>query len=90
MLLYVTLLTPQCLQLLTCLTADWGRAPNFLLVDYYNNGSGSVFEVAARYNKVTYNRPCCGTNQAISEASSMVRSLAALIMGIGSVICIVW
>ncbi|KAJ9165420.1 PLC-like phosphodiesterase [Coniochaeta hoffmannii] len=40
----------------------WGRPPNFLNVDYYNFGSpnGSVFEVAARMNNVTYNRPCCG------------------------------
>jgi hypothetical protein len=46
----------------TC-TSDWGRPPNFLLVDFYNEGStnGSVFEVAARANNVTYNRECCGT-----------------------------
>ncbi|TQV93943.1 hypothetical protein V2A60_003903 [Cordyceps javanica] len=44
--------------------ADWGRAPNFLNVDYYNYGSnevnGSVFLAAARLNNVTYNRTCCG------------------------------
>lgn len=41
---------------------DWGRPPNFLDVDYYNYGNfpGSVFEVAAMMNNVTYNRPCCG------------------------------
>ncbi|KAM4063910.1 hypothetical protein HRG_007001 [Hirsutella rhossiliensis] len=41
---------------------DWGRTPNFLHVDYYNYGQppGSVFEVAARANNVTYNRTCCG------------------------------
>ena len=39
---------------------DWGYAPKFLNVDYYNVGNGSVFEVAAKYNNVTYNRPCCG------------------------------
>lgn len=41
----------------------WDRPPNFLLVDYYNFGSpknGSVFEVAARANNVTYDRECCG------------------------------
>ncbi|CBX91966.1 hypothetical protein IAQ61_000173 [Plenodomus lingam] len=45
----------------TC-TAMWNRPPNFLLVDFYNQGSvnGSVFEVAARANNVTYNRKCCG------------------------------
>jgi hypothetical protein len=40
-----------------------GRAPNVLNVDYYNFGSypGSVFEVAARMNNVTYERrSCCG------------------------------
>jgi len=39
---------------------DWGRAPNRLNVDYYNVGNGTVFEVAAKWNNVTYNRPCCG------------------------------
>ncbi|KAI0164287.1 PLC-like phosphodiesterase [Hypoxylon sp. FL1284] len=44
--------------------SEWGRAPNFLNVDYYNNGGfpGSVFEVAAQMNNVTYDRPCCGVN----------------------------
>ncbi|KAI0202008.1 PLC-like phosphodiesterase [Astrocystis sublimbata] len=42
--------------------AQWGRPPNFLNVDYYNAGGspGSVFEVAAKMNNVTYTRPCCG------------------------------
>jgi hypothetical protein len=41
----------------------WDRAPNFLLVDYYNRGSpeaGSVFHVAAAANGVTYTTDCCG------------------------------
>ncbi|KAI1434322.1 PLC-like phosphodiesterase [Xylaria sp. CBS 124048] len=40
----------------------WGRPPTFLNVDYYNYGGypGSVFEVAAQMNNVTYRRPCCG------------------------------
>lgn len=33
---------------------DWGKPPNFLLVDYYNKGGGSVFEVAAKLNGVKY------------------------------------
>ncbi|KAI1641260.1 PLC-like phosphodiesterase [Biscogniauxia mediterranea] len=43
---------------------NWGRPPNFLNVDYYNYGAypGTVFEVAARMNNVTYNRECCGTS----------------------------
>ncbi|KAI4117576.1 MAG: hypothetical protein LQ345_002230 [Seirophora villosa] len=39
----------------------WSRPPNFLLVDYYNVGAGSVFKVAAELNNVTYDRACCGT-----------------------------
>lgn len=45
-------------------TEMWTRPPNFLLVDYYNIGNfnGSVFQVAADANKVSYNRDsCCGT-----------------------------
>jgi hypothetical protein len=55
--------------LLTIVTEKWERPPNFLIVDFYNQGptSGSVFEAAAQANGVTYNRPCCGTT---------VRSLA--------------
>jgi hypothetical protein len=54
-------------------TAMWGRPPNFLLVDYYNFGNfnGSVFQVAADANNVTYNRnSCCGT-QTISAARKL-------------------
>lgn len=38
------------------------RAPNILNVDYYNFGDppGSVFEVAAQMNNVTYDWDCCG------------------------------
>ena len=45
-------------------TKMWNRPPNFLLVDYYNFGNfnGSVFQVAADANNVTYNRnSCCGS-----------------------------
>lgn len=34
--------------------AQYGRSPNFLLVDFYEYGGGSVFEVAAQLNGVTY------------------------------------
>lgn len=43
----------------------WGRPPNFLLVDYYNYGNfdGSVFQVAANVNNVTYDpKSCCGSD----------------------------
>lgn len=44
-------------------TAMWNRPPTFLLVDFYNIGNfnGSVFQVAADANNVTYDRSsCCG------------------------------
>lgn len=52
------------------LPETWNRRPNFLLVDYYNTGSsnGSVFEVAATMNNVTYTQKCCGT--AVPSAAS--------------------
>ncbi|KAI1420556.1 PLC-like phosphodiesterase [Xylaria sp. FL1777] len=58
---------------------QWGRPPNFLNVDYYNYGGfpGSVFEVAARMNNVTYNRPCCGV-----ATSSSVRGISSREAGI--------
>ncbi|KAF1358818.1 PLC-like phosphodiesterase [Lizonia empirigonia] len=51
-------------------TSDWGRPPNFLLVDFYNEGpiNGSVFEVAARANNVTYTRQCCGKATSLANA----------------------
>ncbi|KAK2760848.1 hypothetical protein FQN54_002087 [Arachnomyces sp. PD_36] len=53
-------------------TEDWNRPPNFLLVDFYNVGSsnGSVFEVAANLNNVTYNGKCCGSESAASTLLS--------------------
>jgi len=51
----------------------WDRAPNFLNVDYYNEGSfnGSVFQVAAEWNNVTYNNAsCCGLMSTTSGAMS--------------------
>jgi len=41
-------------------TEKWDRPPKFLNVDFYNVGNGSVFEVAAKLNNVTYDRKCCG------------------------------
>jgi hypothetical protein len=37
----------------------WNYPPKFLDVDFYNIGGGSVFEVAAAWNGVKYNRSCC-------------------------------
>lgn len=69
-------------------TTRWNRPPTFLLVDYYNIGNfnGSVFQVAADANGVTYNRDrCCGTDGTTSAASRAPRdtrwSVLAVILG---------
>ncbi|OCH96420.1 PLC-like phosphodiesterase [Obba rivulosa] len=41
-------------QVQTC-AAQYDKNPNFMLVDFYEYGGGSVFEVAATANGVTYN-----------------------------------
>lgn len=66
-------------------TADWGRPPKVLNVDYYNYGEypGSVFEVAANMNNVSYNKDlCCGKVSAatgLGQAGSWVAVAAALL-----------
>ncbi|KAI4645898.1 hypothetical protein J4E93_005476 [Alternaria ventricosa] len=64
----------------------WNRPPNWILVDYYNYGNfnGSVFQVAATANNVTYNeQSCCGTES--TSAARMLRSgelfMASLFVG---------
>lgn len=59
--------------------SDWGRPPTILNVDYYNYGGrpGSVFEVAARLNNVTYDWNCCGK---LSGAPGLVRVASWLAM----------
>ena len=58
----------------------WGRPPAWLLVDFYNYGNtnGSVFEVAAQLNNVTY-RPgsCCGQYTGLSGAAGFFGSSRA-------------
>lgn len=52
----------------------WDRPPNYLNVDYYNEGNfnGSVFQVAADWNNVTYNNAsCCGLMSTKSGATQM-------------------
>jgi hypothetical protein len=59
----------------------WGRPPNWLLVDYYNFGNfnGSVFQVAANANNVTYNNAsCCGT-QSTSRANNLPKTSIGLL-----------
>ncbi|KAL2190783.1 PLC-like phosphodiesterase [Thermothelomyces heterothallicus CBS 203.75] len=58
---------------------DWGRAPNVLNVDYYNYGNypGSVFEVAARMNNVSWTRrPCCGPDSSAAARMEVARAVA--------------
>ncbi len=66
---------------LTCL-AQWGRPPNVLNVDYYNYGSppGSVFEVAAQMNNVTYDNVCCGQRTS-GAAVAASRPVSWLVVG---------
>jgi len=54
--------------------SDWGYPPSVLNTDYYNLGSypGSVFEVAAMINNVTYvNGTCCGSVSAAPRVETM-------------------
>ncbi|KAG9239565.1 PLC-like phosphodiesterase [Amylocarpus encephaloides] len=65
-------------------TEQWGAPPKFLNVDYYNVGKGSVFEVAAKYNNVTYNRKCCGlpASAGVRIGGSSLPFVAALVVGL--------
>ena len=67
------------------ITAAWPRPPNFLLVDYYNQGSypGSVFEVAAQLNNVTYHGACCGLVSTAAGSASSPLPLGLLIGMVG-------
>lgn len=63
----------------------WNRAPNFLLVDYYNRGSpsaGSVFQVAARANNVTYTQDCCGNVESSASSTRFSTALAAVAVAV--------
>lgn len=58
----------------------WNRPPNWILVDYYNYGSfnGSVFEVAAIANNVTFrSRTCCGSDS--NNAAGVLSSQGSLV-----------
>ncbi|KAF2642594.1 PLC-like phosphodiesterase [Massarina eburnea CBS 473.64] len=70
-------------------TAMWGRPPNFLLVDYYNFGNfnGSVFQVAATANNVSYQQgSCCGgtgtTGAAIRTECSRVVYVSLVVVSV--------
>lgn len=71
-------------------SSDWaGRPPNFILVDFYNIGSfnGSVFQVAADANGVSYDRDsCCGTSQRdLNNGASGLRMSGLVVMGMAGV-----
>lgn len=58
---------------------EWsGRPPNWLVVDYYDVNKGSVFEVAARMNNVTWNKSCCGVEQSAATTARVTASLMAI------------
>ena len=61
-------------------TAVWDRPPNYLLVDYYNRGSfeGSVFQVAANANNVTYQRSSCCGKDGTTSAGIVFRGQSAI------------
>jgi len=70
-------------QVSTCSAAN-GRNPNYMLVDFYEYGGGSVFQVAATANGVTYSpstpiaTPITGTSTATSGSSSTSTPNSAL------------
>ncbi|KAK7463885.1 hypothetical protein VKT23_005820 [Stygiomarasmius scandens] len=51
-------------------TSTTGRAPNFVLVDFYEYGGGSVFQVAATANGVTYDNASIATPKPTTSSSS--------------------
>lgn len=65
----------------------WDRPPNFLLVDYYNYGptNGSVFEVAARANNVTYTRECCGPESLAANLLRPTTTTISLIVALAAI-----
>jgi hypothetical protein len=69
----------------------WNRPPNWILVDYYNYGNfnGSVFQVAATANNVTYNdRSCCGTEDTSAGHILTTQGLLAVSLVVGA--CLFW
>jgi hypothetical protein len=60
----------------------WNFPPKFLDVDFYDVGNGSVFEVAAKWNGVVYNRTCCGVTKSWGLRSVRHVSFAGLVTGV--------
>jgi len=78
--------------MLTAKIEQWDRPPNWLLVDFYNRGSapGSVFEVAAQANGVTYNRPCCGTDAQSLAVMVSRPSATYLVLLVGVIVALMF
>jgi hypothetical protein len=55
------------------------------LVDYYNYGTpnGTVFEVAADMNNVTWNGNCCGKASAAPRGVSVASVSSLLLVAVG-------
>lgn len=75
-------------------TEEWGRPPNYLLIDYYNRGNfnGSTLATAAKANGVPYyGSECCGDGDTLSERSRGTRREAVCAAAVGvalaSVLC---
>ncbi|THH00683.1 hypothetical protein EW026_g1892 [Hermanssonia centrifuga] len=80
-------------QVQTCAT-EYGRNPNFLLVDFYEYGGGSVFQVAATANGVDYSPSTSvatpmaqgsATNTASASSTSTPNTAISFHLGQGSV-----
>ena len=56
----------------------WGRYPSNLLVDFYDSGNGSVFEVAAKANNVTYLGGCCGKVKSLASGGMLASRFVLL------------
>ena len=56
-----------------------------MLVDFYNYGNepGSVFQVAAQMNNVTYRGGCCGKGGTTSGAAEQLLKFAHVLFSIG-------
>jgi len=70
--------------------SQYNKAPNYLLVDFYEYGNGSVFQVAASINGVTYAPTTAiaqpmSTSSSTSSSSSSSNSGTSLISGAHSV-----
>ena len=59
----------------------WNIPPRYLDVDFYDMGNGSVFEVAAKWNGVVYNKTCCGLATSWGEKASRPCNFAWVVSG---------